>query len=214
MATKTKIPTEVEKFASEHDIAAHMSDRKYYGKYKYRLTIEHARGKMIRAGISELRDRANNNESHVRWEGRRVRYFSDRIEDLDAALAWIDTCPKSYKVTATQLSYSPDIPRNIRLRKKRLPRGGAYEVQIRDGYDLAQCSGFIRNYEDKITPNWNALRSIDTSNSARRGYYYSYNRTIKFKDEMILQLFALSYSDAVKRIIEYKLVEDVENAGP
>lgn len=213
MNQQTQVPQEVQAFAYQHNLDTQLNDRKFYGKYRYRISVGAPRGLFNNRIVTNLREavKLNGLPVKVRWEGHTVNYYTNDLDDLDTLMSWIKTCPRSYQARLKLISYSLDIARNIRLRKKRLPQGGAYEVQIRDGYELAQCREFIKNYEDKITPNWLALRSIDPATGSRS--YYGYNRNIKFKDEMILQLFTISYSEAVKRIIEYKLVEDVENAA-
>ena len=205
-------PPEVQELASQYKVSVKLSDRKFYGKYQYRFTYlflknnGYAYASYLQT-ICLIRDQAvaNGLDIKARHEGRYGNFYTNDLEHCNVITSWLGE-----NTRLSEIAYSLDITKNIRIRKTNLPFGGCrWQIELTNVNTPEKFQNilqFYNNYQSDIVPNTTFNRSFDSQK------FYRWNPgSLYFLKEEILQLFCLSHPDSVSKIIEYKLLSEVEN---
>lgn len=203
-------PPEVQELASQYKVSVKLSDRKFYGKYLYRVTYWLLGNDAYSSYLQKMcfiRDQAvaNGLDIKARHEGRGANFYTNDLEHCNVITAWLGASAR-----LSEIAYSLDITKNIRIRKTSLPFGGCrWQIELTNVNTPEKFQNilqFYNNYQSDIVPNKTFNRSIDSQK-----FYRWHPGSLYFLKEEILQLFCLSHPDSVSKIIEYKLLSEVEN---
>jgi len=208
--TQKNHPQEVQELASQYKVFVKLSDRKFYGKYQYRFTYWLLKNDAYSSYLQTMclwRDQAvaNGLDIKARHEDRYANFYTNDLENCNVITNWLGEDAR-----LNEIAYSLDITKNIRIRKTNLPFGGCrWQIEltnIKTPEKFQNILQFYNNYQSDIVPNKTFNRSIDNQR-----FYRWYPGSLYFLKEEILQLFCLSHPDSVSKIIEYKLLSEMEN---
>jgi len=203
-------PPEVQELASQYKVSVKLSDRKFYGKYQYRFTYWFLKNNGYASYLQTIcliRDQAvaNGLDIKARHEGRYGNFYTNDLEHCNVITSWLGE-----NTRLSEIAYSLDITKNTRIRKTNLPFGGCrWQIELTNVNTPEKFQNilqFYNNYQSDIVPNKTFNKSIDSQR-----FYRWYPGSLYFLKEEILQLFCLSHPDSVSKIIEYKLLSEMEN---
>jgi len=211
-----QIPQELEKFVSQHNIPVYTSDRKFYKKFCYKLCINYYTGNFVfryaedRLQIwCDLFDHIKEWENEtwqIRRESSKFTLFTSEIDKLQQIY---ELALEKVKQEHTQyLDFSiyyiaSNVKSNIRLRKDRLPYNKyPYEIVLKPKSVHKLIKNFVENYGDVYKPN----KSLCSAMNNER-YFYGDRCSLYAESQDYVSLFALSYGEGIREIINYQLME-------
>lgn len=214
------VPMQIQKFASQFNIPLDKSDRKFYKKFCYKLSIiAPARTNMWGASDFSIKthnyglwrqilDLAYNtdeikSENKVRREANTLSYFDNDINSIEKIYTLAKAFDTNNNISFRLYYIDSAVPRNVRLRQKRLPHNRYnYEIILKHTFSKPQLANFIENYGDAYLPNKNLTRAMNNER-----YYYQDRCGLYTESQEYLNLFTISFGEGIKDIIIYKVLE-------
>ena len=201
----------LDNLSSKYSFNIYPSDKKYYKKYNYKLSIKIFRSHTFSAEdfqkfrLSMLLF-ADSQGDKLRVEGYRIQYYTNNVETLGEIIENFDLSENNLIIEAY---FFPDsLPSSIRLRKT--PVKYPWEVIVKSRTPTAALVNFYNTYYDSgihVGKNtmWNI--GVQTSNnrwqSKPRTKTYAYTNW-RFEDEALKNMFLLAFSEHVKEEILYQ----------
>ena len=201
----------LDNLSSKYSFNIYPSDKKYYKKYNYKLSIKIFRSHTFSAEdfqkfrLSMLLF-ADSQGDKLRVEGQRIQYYTNNVETLGQIIENFDLSENNLIIEAY---FFPDsLPSSVRLRKT--PVKYPWEVIVKSRTPTAALVNFYNTYYDSgihIGKNtmWNI--GVQPSNnkwqSGPRTKTYAYTNW-RFEDEALKNMFLLAFSEHVKEEILYQ----------
>jgi len=202
----------LDNLSSKYSFNIYPSDKKYYKKYNYKLSIKIFRSHTFSAEdfqkfrLSMLLF-ADSQGDKLRVEGYRIQYYTNNVETLGEIIENFDLSENNLIIEAY---FFPDsLPSSIRLRKT--PVKYPWEVIVKSRTPTAALVNFYNTYYDSgihVGKNtmWNI--GVQTSNNRwqskiPRTKTYAYTNW-RFEDEALKNMFLLAFSEHVKEEILYQ----------
>ena len=197
----------------KYDLKVFPSDKKYYKKYNYKLTIKFWKSNIFSNQeffnlLSDIRLYADRCGDKVRIEALRTQYYTNDVKTIDLLI-------KKFKLAKNnqlmELYYFPtELPSSVRLR--RTPVKHPWEVVVKNHapapallnfYILYEGSGIHLNKSGKWDLDIN--QKVAKFGSTRRKNIKTYGYTNwRFNDEALKNMFILAFSEHVKEEIFYQ----------
>jgi len=199
--------------SSKYDIEAFPSDKKYYKKYNYKLTIKFWRSNIFSNTafykmIADIRSYADDKEDKVRVESLRAQYYTNDVETLNDLIEEFKLAENNQLM---ELYHFPtELHSSVRLR--RTPVKHPWEVVVKNHAPIAALLNFYKSYLDtgvhlNKSGKWD-LGLIQNGNvwgQTRRKNTKTYGYTNwRFEDESLKNMFILAFSEHVKEEIFYQ----------
>lgn len=203
----------LDNLSSKYSFNIYPSDKKYYKKYNYKLSIKIFRSHTFSAEdfqkfrLSMLLF-ADSQGDKLRVEGYRIQYYTNNVETLGEIIENFDLSENNLIIEAY---FFPDsLPSSIRLRKT--PVKYPWEVIVKSRTPTAALVNFYNTYYDSgihVGKNtmWNI--GVQTNNNIKwqskipRTKTYAYTNW-RFEDEALKNMFLLAFSEHVKEEILYQ----------
>ena len=199
--------------SSKYDIETFPSDKKYYKKYNYKLTIKFWRSNIFSNTafykmIADIRSYADDKEDKVRVESLRAQYYTNNVETLNDLIEEFKLAENNQLM---ELYHFPtELHSSVRLR--RTPVKHPWEVVVKNHAPIAALSNFYKSYVDiGVHLNKSGKWDLDIEQSGskfggtRRKNTKTYGYTNwRFDDESLKNMFILAFSEHVKEEIFYQ----------
>ena len=201
----------LDNLSSKYSFNIYPSDKKYYKKYNYKLSIKTFRSHTFSAEdfqkfrLSMLLF-ADSQGDKLRVEGQRIQYYTNNVETLGQIIENFDLSENNSIIKA---SFFPDsLPSSVRLRKT--PVKYPWEVIVKNRTPTGALVNFYNTYSDyglHVGKNTMWDIGVPTNNnrwqSRQRSETYTYTNW-RFEDEALKNMFILAFSEHVKEEILYQ----------
>ena len=142
-------------------------------------------------------------ENKVRREASTLSYFDNDINSIEKIYTLAKAFDTNNNISFRLYYIDSAVPRNVRLRQKRLPHNRYnYEIILKHTFSKPQLANFIENYGDAYLPNKNLTRAMNNER-----YYYQDRCGLYTESQEYLNLFTISFGEGIKDIIIYKVLE-------
>ena len=199
--------------SSKYNIETFPSDKKYYKKYNYKLTIKFWRSNIFSNAeffklLSDIRSYADGWGDRVRVESLRAQYYTNDVDTLGNIIEEFKLAENNQLM---ELYYFPtELPSSVRLRRS--PVKHPWEVVVKNHAPIAALSSFYKSYVDiGVHLNKSGKWDLDIEQSGskfggtRRKNTKTYGYTNwRFDDESLKNMFILAFSEHVKEEIFYQ----------
>ena len=197
----------------KYNLKVFPSDKKYYKKYNYKLTIKFWKSNIFSNQeffnlLSDIRLYADRCGDKVRIESLRTQYYTNDVNTIDLL---IEKFKLAEDHQLMELYYFPtELPSSVRLR--RTPVKHPWEVVVKNHAPIAALLNFYKSYLDtgvhlNKSGKWD-LGLIQNGNvwgQTRRKNTKTYRYTNwRFEDESLKNMFILAFSEHVKEEIFYQ----------
>jgi len=203
----------LDNLSSKYSFNIYPSDKKYYKKYNYKLSIKIFRSHTFSAEdfqkfrLSMLLF-ADSQGDKLRVEGYRIQYYTNNVETLGEIIENFDLSENNLIIEAY---FFPDsLPSSVRLRKT--PVKYPWEVIVKSRTPTAALVNFYNTYYDSgihVGKNtmWNI--GVQTNNNIKWQSKIPRTKTCaytnwRFEDEALKNMFLLAFSEHVKEEILYQ----------
>ena len=197
----------------KYDLKVFASDKKYYKKYNYKLTIKFWKSNIFSNQeffklLTDIRLYADGWGDRVRVESLRVQYYTNDVETLGNI---IDEFKLAENNQLMELYHFPtELPSSVRLR--RTPVKHPWEVVVKNHAPIAALLNFYKSYLDtgvhlNKSGKWDLglIQSGNVWGQTRRKNTKTYGYTNwRFEDESLKNMFILAFSEHVKEEIFYQ----------
>ena len=201
--------------AYNNEVPYYLHDRKFYGQYLYRVSLS-APNQMIsvdhdgyydRSVQTQARKWCQDQEGKIRCEGNTINYYSNNVDNIEK---FVNTFEDKAKIL--DFVYSLDIGKNIRIRKIRLPYN-KYKYQLillslwqsrNAKYDQKEILELVDRYPENLFVSPKIRKDLEVG--------FSYNPSLYALDVQMLQLAQLSLGSKITKVIQYKLLTEIEDA--
>ena len=199
--------------SSKYDIAVFSSDKKYYKKYNYKLTIKFWRSNIFSNSeffkmLSDIKAYASEKGDKVRVESLTSQYYTNDVVTIGNII-------EEFKLAETNqlmevYHFPTELPSSVRLRKT--PVKHPWEVVVKNHAPKAALTNFYNSYIDAgLFLNNHGKWDLDIDGEtneygfARRKSTKTYGYTNwRFDDESLKNMFILAFSEHVKEEIFYQ----------
>jgi hypothetical protein len=203
--------------AYNNKVPYNLHDRKFYGQYLYRVSlsafnrmvsINHGGYYDITGSVqTQAQKWCRDQEGKIRCEGNTINYYSNDIDNLEK---FVNTFEDKTKVL--DFAYSLDIDKNIRIRKTRLPyHKYKYQLMLRSlwqsreaKYNQNEILELVDRYPENLFVSPKIRKDLELN--------CSYNPSLYALDVQMLQLAQLSLGSKIIKVIQYKLLMEIEDA--
>jgi len=197
----------------KYDLKVFASDKKYYKKYNYKLTIKFWKSNIFSNEeffklLTDIRLYADNCGGKVRIESLRTQYYTNDIQTISTLIEEFNLVKTNQFLEIYH--FPTELPSSVRLR--RTPVKHPWEVVIRNHAPTPALLNFYKSYVDSgLYLNKSGKWDLDVDQKVtkfggtRRKNTKTYGYTNwRFNDESLKNMFILAFSEHVKEEIFYQ----------